>query len=196
MFAREPWLTPNERVRLSITLRGMREGRALYRWSEDGLRTCGRLGRSDRSRCLVEKLVEHSRARRDVVALVCQKEKLDGIVAALAVLSESDGPIRVALEGHIERLEREAERCVGEEVAWVGQAETTWDRGGCAVYDRRDEGGSPPRTANRAPRRSPRAGELAGRCPLRWPLASPLRPSAPPPSAPPPSARWVSEAPV
>jgi hypothetical protein len=140
VFGQTPRLAPAERVRLSITLRGIREGRSLYRWSEDGLRTCGRLGRPERARCLAERLVDQSRARRDVVALVCQKDKLDRIVAAENLLPGSEATMRVALEGQIEQLEREAEQCVGEDVAWFGQQETGLDRGGCAGYEHNDDG--------------------------------------------------------
>jgi hypothetical protein len=145
-FTDRPWLDLDRRVRMRVTLHGMTEGRWIYAHTDDAKRRCGGLERVATARCIVQQLVDMSRKQRDVVAVLCHKEKLDAIDAALALLAErdpsepSDASERAAAEARILQLQREAEYCVGEELAFVGNQEITWDRGGCIGDDDRSAG--------------------------------------------------------
>jgi hypothetical protein len=141
-FAQSAWLHPSERVHMLVSLRGLREGRWLYGRSKEARAACGRLGRVEKSRCVVQQLVERSRAKRDIAGLLCQKSRLEAIDDIVAELDRSDrrseepnasrAPEDVA---RVERLEREAEFCVAEDPGWMGQQEVTSDRSACARYD-------------------------------------------------------------
>lgn len=150
-FAQSAWLHPAERVHLLVSLRGLREGRWLYGRSDEAKQVCGRLGRVERSRCVVRRLVERSRAQHDVAGLLCQKDKLEAIDDVIAELDRRDGSRGavdsskstdvktpdsrpVTVEARVGELEREAEYCVEEDLSWREQQVTT-DRSACASYD-------------------------------------------------------------
>lgn len=157
-FAQSPWLHPAERVSLLVSLRGMgmREGRWVYGRSNDAKQACGRLDSIQRSRCVVQRLVERSRTQRDVAALLCQKDKLEAIddmigalekgsakedspAASVPSISASLAPSGAApsptIATRINELEREAEYCVGEDLTMSRDQEITSDRSACAAYD-------------------------------------------------------------
>lgn len=150
-FAESPWLNPSERVHLLVSLRGLSEGRVLYGQSKDAKQACGRLGRLERSRCVVQRLTDRARAQRDVAGLLCEKDKLEVIDDAIASLDEpapatdngasaSKAPLtadqrRREVETKVEQAERDAEYCVAEDVSRIGKQEVSSDRSACARYD-------------------------------------------------------------
>jgi hypothetical protein len=157
-FAQSPWLHPAERVSLLVSLRGMgmKEGRWVYGRSNDAKQACGRLDPIQRSRCVVQRLVERSRTQKDVAALLCQKDKLeaiddmigalqkgnakeDSLASSVPSISSSISPALAApkatIATRINELEREAEYCVSEDLAMSRDQEVTSDRSACAAYD-------------------------------------------------------------
>lgn len=151
-FARSAWLHPSDRVHLLMSLRGLNEGRWLYGRSPEAKQACGRLGPVERSRCVVEGLIERARTRRDVAGLLCQKDRLEAIDDLVAQLDALRSPTRsdkdaedahdkhartdmATLETRAAQLEREAEFCVGEDPSWIGEQEVTSDRSACSAYD-------------------------------------------------------------
>jgi hypothetical protein len=98
----------------------------------------------------VQRLVERSRAQRDVAELHCQKDKLQAIDDLLDGLDEADRRVEPldarrarrgreavtpSLIARVEQLEREAEHGVPENLSWMGEQQVTSDRSACAAYD-------------------------------------------------------------
>lgn len=149
-FAQSAWQNPAERVHVLVSLRGLAEGRWLYGRSPEAKQACGRLGPIERSRCVVQRLVDRSLAQRDVAGLLCQKDKLQAIDDLLEGLDDADRRVEPldargagrgreavtpSLIARVEQLEREAEYCVPEDLAWMGEQQVTSDRSACAAYD-------------------------------------------------------------
>lgn len=150
-FAESPWQNPVERVHLLVSLRGgVRDGRWIYGRSREADQACGRLDPIQRSRCVVQRLVERSRAQKDVAGLLCQKDKLEAMDELLSELDRSTGsmepspvgesaarsPVTIeAARVRVATLERQAEYCVGEDSAYGPTQQITTDRSACAAYD-------------------------------------------------------------
>jgi hypothetical protein len=130
-FARSPWLELDRRLALAFAFRGVTTGEAhfVYAWSDEAKELCGEKSRTDAARCVVERLLDRSRERRDVVSAICHREKLDAIDAAIAG-GGGDG-----VEARVEALAREADRCLGADPGWIGAQQVTWDARQCARYD-------------------------------------------------------------